>query len=376
MDRKKAFEILGLTETASEKEIYDKYRQLAKKLHPDKNKGSSDATKKFQELSEAYEYLSSPKVPEEPDLFSCYMCPPKTMFCSEKCLKEYQKLQNGGYLHKTCKGCGGFHDNGTQIKCKIILEVFDELKYTEGMLEDFKQLVNRLLKEARKACEEKKNQIQQERKQCAEKLKSLQEKFIKENYDIPDDDELNELISETKKEENWNNFPNLKNLLTQIKSLQTSDSYNEHKAEIRAIEARLKELNPENFKNSIEKELEEKLKSNGLSKKDLSPENQEKFQVAVASNDIEKKQEIEEIIIEVGVKKELNETVTCIKKAITGQSNLTRTQKEELLNKLEKFIFGNAYQKKIYQQQKRKIDNLIIELRKEITNEQEKSEFA
>ena len=61
--------------------------------------------------------------------------------------------------------------------------------------------------------------------QFSDKIKQT-EKFIKENYDISDDDELNELISETKKEENWNNFQNLKNLLTQIKSLQTSDFYN------------------------------------------------------------------------------------------------------------------------------------------------------
>ena len=42
---------------ASQKEIKKAYYQLAKKYHPDSNKNDPNASKKFQEVSEAYEIL-------------------------------------------------------------------------------------------------------------------------------------------------------------------------------------------------------------------------------------------------------------------------------------------------------------------------------
>ncbi|KAH8098499.1 hypothetical protein JL720_1445 [Aureococcus anophagefferens] len=49
------YEVLGLSKGASDAEVKKAYRQLAKKHHPDTNQGDPDATKKFQEASEAYE---------------------------------------------------------------------------------------------------------------------------------------------------------------------------------------------------------------------------------------------------------------------------------------------------------------------------------
>lgn len=51
------YEVLGLGRGAQKDEIKKKFRELAKKYHPDVNKEDKDAEKKFQEISEAYEVL-------------------------------------------------------------------------------------------------------------------------------------------------------------------------------------------------------------------------------------------------------------------------------------------------------------------------------
>ena len=54
------YEILGTKKTATEEEIKNAYRKLARKLHPDLNPNDKDANKKFQQLNEANEVLSDP----------------------------------------------------------------------------------------------------------------------------------------------------------------------------------------------------------------------------------------------------------------------------------------------------------------------------
>jgi len=51
------YEVLGVAKNASQKEIKNAYYQLAKKYHPDSNKDDPNASKKFQEVSAAYEVL-------------------------------------------------------------------------------------------------------------------------------------------------------------------------------------------------------------------------------------------------------------------------------------------------------------------------------
>ena len=61
------YDVLGVKKTASDDEIKKSYRNLAKKFHPDKNKGNKDAENKFKEISEAYAVLSDKEKREQYD---------------------------------------------------------------------------------------------------------------------------------------------------------------------------------------------------------------------------------------------------------------------------------------------------------------------
>lgn len=61
MDYKDYYQILGVGKTASEKDIKQAYRKLARKLHPDVNPNNKQAQDKFKEVNEAYDVLSDPE---------------------------------------------------------------------------------------------------------------------------------------------------------------------------------------------------------------------------------------------------------------------------------------------------------------------------
>lgn len=55
------YNILGVTQSASAKEIKNAYRKLARKYHPDLHPNDKDAKKNFQQVNEANEVLSDPE---------------------------------------------------------------------------------------------------------------------------------------------------------------------------------------------------------------------------------------------------------------------------------------------------------------------------
>jgi hypothetical protein len=50
-----AYEVLGVRPGVSSEELHDAYRRLVKLHHPDRNGGSEDATRRFQEIQAAYD---------------------------------------------------------------------------------------------------------------------------------------------------------------------------------------------------------------------------------------------------------------------------------------------------------------------------------
>lgn len=61
MEYKDYYSVLGVPKNASEKDIKNAYRKLARKHHPDMNPGDKSAEEKFKDINEAYEVLSDPE---------------------------------------------------------------------------------------------------------------------------------------------------------------------------------------------------------------------------------------------------------------------------------------------------------------------------
>ena len=61
------YKTLGVPKTAKAAEIKKAYRDLARKYHPDANKGNADAEERFKEITEAYNVLSDEKQRKEYD---------------------------------------------------------------------------------------------------------------------------------------------------------------------------------------------------------------------------------------------------------------------------------------------------------------------
>lgn len=78
------YKILGLPRTANKNEIKKAYRNLAKKMHPDKNSEDPKASEKFSDLSAAYEILS------DDDKRKLYDR------CGEECVKKEGMFDNQG----------------------------------------------------------------------------------------------------------------------------------------------------------------------------------------------------------------------------------------------------------------------------------------
>jgi len=67
MEKKDYYETLGVKRDGSQDDLKKAFRQLARKYHPDLNKGSKEAEEKFKEINEAYHVLSDPRKKAEYD---------------------------------------------------------------------------------------------------------------------------------------------------------------------------------------------------------------------------------------------------------------------------------------------------------------------
>ncbi|MRI00716.1 DnaJ domain-containing protein [Kriegella sp. EG-1] len=120
------YKVLGLTKSASEKDIKSAYRKMARKHHPDLNPNNAEAEKKFKQINEANEVLSDPEKRKKYDQYGKDWQHAEE-FEKAKAQQQYRRTSNqqsyasgqgGDYsdFFESMFGGSGFGHQGREVK--------------------------------------------------------------------------------------------------------------------------------------------------------------------------------------------------------------------------------------------------------------------
>lgn len=153
---KKYYDILGVSETASESEIKAAYRKLAFKWHPDKNPGNKEAEAKMKEINEAYEVLSNPEKRQNYDRYGSAegfaQGPPESEFGrGEGFFKDIFETFFGGGNNYSRQGTRAGDETRPQVGNDILINV--TLSFKESVL-GVRKKVNLELEKSCSVCQQ------------------------------------------------------------------------------------------------------------------------------------------------------------------------------------------------------------------------------
>lgn len=145
-EKRDYYEILGVSKAANKDEIKKKFRELAKKYHPDLNKGDACAQQKFQEVNEAYEVLENDEKRKNYDAFGHAGVDPN--------------FQGGNPFGGGFGGFGGFnggfrvHTTGGPMNAEDLFDIFEQAMRggRSGMGQDVEAQVSLSFFEAVNGC--------------------------------------------------------------------------------------------------------------------------------------------------------------------------------------------------------------------------------
>ena len=115
MDFKDYYATLGVAKTATEKEIKQAYRKLARKHHPDVNPGDKSAETKFKEINEAYEVLGDPEKRKKYDELGVELAHVRTG--RRRCARRRRRRAAGMSTSAAARPGGGIRTM-TERKCR------------------------------------------------------------------------------------------------------------------------------------------------------------------------------------------------------------------------------------------------------------------
>lgn len=120
MARKNYYELLGVRRDASEQEIKQAYRKLARQYHPDVNPSDKSAEAKFKEINEAHEVLSHKENRQKYDKYGDQWQYAEQI---EKARQQQASFRGSG----DAGGAAGFHFEGEDMG-----SLFDDLLFGGG----------------------------------------------------------------------------------------------------------------------------------------------------------------------------------------------------------------------------------------------------
>src|SRR5437667_4599184 len=124
VDYKDYYKILGVDKKATEKEIRQAYRKLARKYHPDVNPGDKSAEEKFKEINEANEVLSDPEKRKKYDEVSNYY-------------QQYGQWPGAAGFDSAGTGAGGEHYQYRTVNEEDLRDIFGEQSPFSDFFETF-----------------------------------------------------------------------------------------------------------------------------------------------------------------------------------------------------------------------------------------------
>jgi len=119
MPNKNYYDLLGLKKGASDKEIKQAYRRLARQYHPDVNPGNKNAEAKFKEINAAYEVLSDTAKRQKYDKYG-----DKWQYADQIEQAEREQTQYRGFQGFTPGGGGSYQYTGN---IEDMDSIFEEL---------------------------------------------------------------------------------------------------------------------------------------------------------------------------------------------------------------------------------------------------------
>jgi molecular chaperone DnaJ len=110
MEYKDYYQILGVAKDADPPAIKKAYRRLARKHHPDFNKGNPESERKFKEINEAYQVLGDPEKRKKYDQLGADWNTFRTQPGSPFDFSGFQGTPGGGFQYSSQEKFSGFSD--------------------------------------------------------------------------------------------------------------------------------------------------------------------------------------------------------------------------------------------------------------------------